>query len=404
MMDRNDPSPLAGEGGPRRGSDEGSHRRLAQSATDRSDVERSARPLLRQASAATFSRKGRRNILGLTLSLLLAACATTPEVGWQAQHAAAEAMREAVRFAEEPLPAAWTDVAVQTTPVPINDPDLEAGNGQLVFAGGVQITAGFNRLHGLSDIKFEDAERFFAVTDEGLLVRGRVELDAAGRLVGVGGVQVRPLVDPDGAPLIPKYLADAEGLALMPNGELLVSFERLHRIWRYDRDGRWLGERVIPDFPFTENEGMEGIGGGITDGEGDFIAAGENGGLWQCRNNACGAMIEPPATPPTDADLRVTSVADVTGGGLWALQRAYHSDRNTNTISIGTLAYGHCPLNACGGRFWSTRATFTAPATVDNFEGIAAVRRSDGGVRLYILSDDNFNPNQRTLLLAFDVR
>ena len=38
-----------------------------------------------------------------------------------------------------------------------------------------------------------------------------------------------------------------------------------------------------------------------------------------------------------------------------------------------------------------------------NAEGIAAVRRPDGGVRLYILSDDNFNPGQRTLLLAFDV-
>ena len=53
---------------------------------------------------------------------------------------------------------------------------------------------------------------------------------------------------------------------------------------------------------------------------------------------------------------------------------------------------------------WNELATWTAPATVDNFEGIAAVRRPDGGVRLYILSDDNFNPGQRTLLLAFDVR
>ena len=41
------------------------------------------------------------------------------------------------------------------------------------------------------------------------------------------------------------------------------------------------------------------------------------------------------------------------------------------------------------------------PSTVDNFEGIAAVRYGDG-VRLYILSDDNANPRQRTLLLAFD--
>ena len=43
------------------------------------------------------------------------------------------------------------------------------------------------------------------------------------------------------------------------------------------------------------------------------------------------------------------------------------------------------------------------PSTVDNFEGIAAAPHGDG-VRLYILSDDNSNAAQRTLLLAFDVR
>lgn len=344
---------------------------------------------------------GKRNILGLTVSLLLAACATTPEVGWQAQHAAAEAMREAVRFAEEPLPAAWTDVAVQTSPVLINDPDLEAGTGQLVFAGGVQITSGFNRLHGLSDIKFEDAERFFAVTDEGLLVRGRVELDGAGRLIGVAGMQVRPLVDPDGAPLIPKYLADAEGLALMPNGELLVSFERDHRVWRYDREGRWLGERVIPDFPFTENDGMEGIAWAAGDA---FWAAGEDGGLWWCEPESCAIHDDPPEQRPGDSDLRLTSLTQTVEGQRWRyeLRRSYNATTNTNVISIERREAARCFYPCILGRHIPT--TFTAPATVDNFEGIAAVRRPDGGVRLYILSDDNFNPSQRTLLLAFDVR
>jgi hypothetical protein len=42
------------------------------------------------------------------------------------------------------------------------------------------------------------------------------------------------------------------------------------------------------------------------------------------------------------------------------------------------------------------------PATVDNFEGLAAVPRADGGFRFYLLSDDNASATQRTLLLAFD--
>ncbi len=340
-----------------------------------------------------------RRFVGPLLAALVAACATTPEVGWQAQHAAAEALREAVRFAEDPLPLAWTDVPVTATPVSINDADLEAGTGQLVYAGGVEITSTFKRLHGLSDIKFEDAESFWSISDEGLLVRGRVQLDASGRLVGVEGVEVRPLVDPDNQPLIPKYLADAEGLALMPNGELLVSFERDHRVWRYDRDGRWLGERVIPDFPFTENEGMEAIAVGEP---GEFWLAGEDGGHWRCAPAACRQWEPTPAIRPTDADLRVVSMdADPSDDVLFVLSRAYDSTRNANTIRIERRrAPGMYPVYYP----WSTLATFTAPATVDNFEGIAAVRRPDGGVRLYILSDDNFNPGQRTLLLAFDAR
>jgi hypothetical protein len=187
----------------------------------------------------------------------------------------------------------------------------------------------------------------------------------------------------------------------MPNGELLVSFERDHRVWRYDREGRWLGERVIPDFSFTENEGMEGIRewGGVGD---DFVAAGENGGLWRCGASSCWMTMQPAEALLTDADLRITSLAIDHAGSPWALQRAYHSDRNTNTIAISALGVTGGPPHS--GLDWYPVATFTAPATVDNFEGIAAVRRPDGGVRLYILSDDNFNPGQRTLLLAFDVR
>jgi hypothetical protein len=43
-----------------------------------------------------------------------------------------------------------------------------------------------------------------------------------------------------------------------------------------------------------------------------------------------------------------------------------------------------------------------APLTRDNFEGIAAVPRPGGALRVYLVSDDNFSPTQHTYLLAFD--
>ena len=39
----------------------------------------------------------------------------------------------------------------------------------------------------------------------------------------------------------------------------------------------------------------------------------------------------------------------------------------------------------------------------DNFEGIALQRRDGGGIRLWLISDDNFSASQRTLLYAFDL-
>ncbi|WP_296814955.1 esterase-like activity of phytase family protein [Brevundimonas sp.] len=342
-----------------------------------------------------------RKYVGPLLAVLVAACATTPEVGWQARHAASEALREAVRFAEDPLPDAWTQVAVTTTPVPLNAPALEDGSGALVYAGGVEIRSGFNRLHGLSDIDFAaDGLSFWSIVDEGLLVRGRIVLGADGRLASVEGVEVRPLEDPDGQPLIPKYLADAEGMALTPEGDLLVSFERQHRVWRYDPDtGAWLGERVIPDHAFTENDGMEGIAAAREPGV--WWATGENGGWWRCRLDACDTIMSPPTAAPGEDALRVTSLdANPVADTLFVLERAYHASRNTNTIRISQL-HG---ADQSRSDPWERLAEFTAPATVDNFEGIAAVRRPDGGVRLYILSDDNFNESQRTLLMAFDVR
>ena len=38
---------------------------------------------------------------------------------------------------------------------------------------------------------------------------------------------------------------------------------------------------------------------------------------------------------------------------------------------------------------------------IDNFEGMAVHRAADGALVLTLISDDNFSPLQRTLLLQF---
>ena len=46
-------------------------------------------------------------------------------------------------------------------------------------------------------------------------------------------------------------------------------------------------------------------------------------------------------------------------------------------------------------------AQLVPPLSVDNFEGLAVHPDPAGGWLIYLLSDDNFNPLQRTLLLQF---
>ena len=48
-------------------------------------------------------------------------------------------------------------------------------------------------------------------------------------------------------------------------------------------------------------------------------------------------------------------------------------------------------------------ARFGSAPTVDNFEGLAVRRDERGRLLVYMISDDNFNGFQRTLLMQFEL-
>jgi hypothetical protein len=49
-------------------------------------------------------------------------------------------------------------------------------------------------------------------------------------------------------------------------------------------------------------------------------------------------------------------------------------------------------------------ASFTMRENIDNMEGIATRRGPHGQTLVYIISDDNYNPVERTLLLMFEIQ
>ncbi len=295
-----------------------------------------------------------------------------------------------------PLPEdGWTPAAAELHSVGLGLP----GGAQLApgvrFAGGLNIlSAPMSPLHSLSDLKLTGDGGFVTVSDVGDLVRADIRLDAHGRLVGLDRFRTRRLTLADGRPISDKQDGDAEGLALTASGDLLISFERRHRIWNYGPLNA-LTDRPTPmrapDFPFTENDGMEGLAAGPN----GWRVGGEAGGVWDCTPARCTVVTPPPAAPIPDSEYRITGIdRDPSGDGWFVVQRRYRAPID---------ARAHVRHMAADGTLGPVLIELKLPGTTDNFEGIAAERRN-GATRLYILSDDNFSPAQRTLMLAFDIR
>lgn len=320
-----------------------------------------------------------RRLGAIASVLILAACATT----------------STPRPYVEADSQGWRAEAFTTRSVGLGLPGGAVLADGVTYAGGIEIQLPIGSpLHSVSDLKLTGGDGFVSVSDIGDLVKGRLVLDARGRLTGVRDLAVRRLTLPDGSDITEKYDGDAEGLLFLDNGDLVVSFERNHRLWNY---GPLEALRNIPtalrrpDVAFAENDGMEGIAAA----PGGWRVAGESGGVWDCNPAACTTITAPPEPLLNDGDFRITGMdRDPSGDGWFVVQRSYRPPID---------ARAQVRRMAPDGTLGPVLVTLKLPGLTDNFEGIAAETRN-GRTRLYILSDDNENPLQKTLLLAFDVR
>lgn len=289
----------------------------------------------------------------------------------------------------------WTPAVVQLRSVGLGLPGGVTLAQGVTYAGGLSVIADpTSPVHSLSDLKLTGDGGVVMVSDFGDLVIADLRLDGQGRLVGLDHVRTRRLTLQNGQPITDKRDGDAEGLALTPDGNLLISFERNHRLWNYGPVSAIRPDPQalrIPDFDFAENDGMEAVS--ITaDG---WRIAGEAGGLWDCTPVRCVVVTPPPQTPTPLSGWRITGMdRDPSGDGWFVVERLYRAPFDLR---------GRIRRLAPDGTLGPVLVELKLPGTTDNFEGVAAEQR-DGRTRLYILSDDNFNPVQRTLLLAFDVR
>jgi hypothetical protein len=298
------------------------------------------------------------------------------------------------RQSSSPAPIAGGLVSIEAVPVPLNPANpSETAVGDFSYAGGLVLTSSqTDQLHGLSDIDITNTDQLIAVGDLGVFFEARLDLDEAGRLVGLTDARLTPLTGQDGEPLTDKADADAEGLAVLQNGDRLVSFERRHRIWLYPSAGGLSRVAPMPDTSFPLNGGMEALAADPEAGADAFVVGAEvSGETWTCRVLQMQCIKGPTVDKPEEFGL--VAIKRLPGGQTAYLLRAYDAERG-NRISLQIFRSGSL----------AARMDLARPMTVDNYEGLAAVPGDDGGVRFYLLSDDNGLPPQRTILLAFDWR
>ena len=292
-------------------------------------------------------------------------------------------------------------VPITATAVPLNPANAGQDRvGRFVYAGGLSLAAP-PRFGGLSDIDVMPDGRAVIVTDEGQLYQLRIVLDANGRLASVADARRTPLIGLDGRPLSDKTVADSEGIALLTNGDRLVSFERQHRIWRYPSGGGRPVTAPAPDAAptFPLNAGLEALTV-LPGGAGSaYLAGSESGGrVWQCRlDNGCRETALGKRVPD---DYGLTALAASPDGQTLALlARSFSPERGVRAV---VRLVGRAAIESASAPLLD-ELVLGEPLTRDNFEGIAIVNgRQPGVLRIYLLSDNNFSDTQKTYLLAFD--
>lgn len=283
--------------------------------------------------------------------------------------------------------------------------------GALEYRGGLVLTSPDGRFGGLSGMEIE-GDRLLAISDSAYWLTAHLEFDDAGMLTGVSNAFYAPMLDASGQHLTGEA-ADAEGLARLGNGAFAVSFEREHRIDRYDLSPDWSGVAIATPAPLPappgldrlrDNSGIEALVGpsdGYWAGIEYPIIEGQPHSIWHIRDGEEPYVINYPA----EAGFGLTGLTRA-AANLIALERFYSRDignrarivlldSNLSDLEPGVTAV--VARNHPDGL-----ATFEPGMTIDNFEGIA-VGEVNGEMRLFILSDDNYNPGQRTLLMSFAI-
>jgi hypothetical protein len=273
--------------------------------------------------------------------------------------------------------------------------------GALTLLSAFQLQSKDRRFGGLSGLSIGQDGKLYAISDAGYWLSATIVVEPDGVLKDLRDWQIAPLLMPDKTPVRRSWV-DAEALAESADGSFLVGFEGRHRIWRYSPAPAMIKSAPIlvptPDALARApmNGGIEGLAS-LPDGRllmltEDF--ANSDGSLkgWLSSGGRFAEISYVPAR-----GYSVTDCAVLSNGDVIVLERRY---RPLAIFSVRLALVDQKDLRAGAKLTGKELLRLEQPLAVENFEAVA-VQRTTRGTVIYLVSDDNYNPFQQTLLLQF---
>ncbi len=264
----------------------------------------------------------------------------------------------------------------------------------LTLAGAWQLESSEKDFGGLSGLAVVQPGSLLAINDAGAFFWIGIDAET-GHPSEIGAMSY--MLDARGDVFANKRDGDSEGLDFR-DGLAIVSFEQEHRISAFDLGQCGAAARaaavvslppVLDGMLLAENRGPEALSL-----VGDTLSVGyemrKSGGSPVGSVNSDGSLSDIETTE--QPLLYLMTGMDVEGDVSARIFRAYDPIRGARVI-----------LQVDRGGQRIAEGTFKRPLPVDNFEGVAIGTSPAGATRIWLISDDNFSANQRTLLLALDL-
>lgn len=280
--------------------------------------------------------------------------------------------------------------------------------GALTFRGGLVLTSSAREFGGLSALRMNpDGTQLLALSDKGSWLRGRI-VYRDGTPIAITDAEMAPVLGSDGRPITARRgWYDTESLADDGSGTLYVGLERVNEILRFDfaRDGLRARGQPVPVPPGVKalpfNRGLECLAAPPKGSPlaGALIAISERG--LDAAGNIIGFLIGPGAgtfAVKRSDEFDISDCTILPPGDLLLLERRFSWARGV------AMRIRRVPLAEIkpGALLDGTELTFGDMGhQIDNMEGVAVHRAASGDLVLTLISDDNFSPLQRTLLLQF---